>query len=85
MEIGKEIEKQVEKQVVAADNSRKKNENPSGVDLNWLAGRTIARVTNELAMLTFEFEDGLVFKVQALNYKGEPFVAMTPYKDPQLA
>jgi hypothetical protein len=76
----------MEKQeAVTTDTSNKKNENPCGVDLNWLAGRTIVRVTNELAMLTFEFEDGLVFKVQALNYKGEPFVAMTPYKDPQTA
>ena len=59
--------------------------NPCGVDLNWLAGRRVVRVTNDLAMLTFEFDDGLIFKVQALTYKGEPFVAMTPYKDPNEA
>lgn len=57
-------------------------QNPCGVDLNWLAGRKIVRVVNELAQVTFEFDDGLVFKIQALLYKGEPFVAMTPYKDP---
>lgn len=59
--------------------------NPCGVDLNWLAGRKVVRVTNDLAMITMEFDDGLVFKIQALNYKGEPFVAITPYKDPNAA
>lgn len=58
------------------------NANPCGVDLNWLAGRTIVRVTNELAAITIEFDDGLVFKIQALLYKGEPFVGISPYKEP---
>lgn len=66
------------------ENSQTKatNSNPCGVDLNWLAGRKIVRVTNELAVITIEFDDGLVFKVQALMYKGEPFLGISPYKEP---
>ena len=40
--------------------------NPCGVDLNWLAGRKVVRVTNDLAMITMEFDDGLVFKIQEI-------------------
>ncbi len=52
------------------------------VDWSWLQGRRIARVTNDLHSITFEFEDGQIFKVQANLYKGEAFLSFMPYKDP---
>jgi hypothetical protein len=52
------------------------------VDWSWLAGRKIVRATNDLQNIVIEFEDGLVFKVQALMFKGEAFLSFNPYKDP---
>lgn len=52
------------------------------VDWAWLEGRKIKRVVNDLQKLIIEFEDGLVFKVQALEYQNKPFLSFTPYKDP---
>lgn len=52
------------------------------VDWSWLAGRKIASATNDLQSMVFKFEDGQTFKIQALIYKGEAFLAFTPYQDP---
>lgn len=59
-------------------------ENQAGcsVDWDWLQGRTIAAVTNDLKTLTIRFEDGQTFKIGALTYKGEAFLSFTPYQDP---
>lgn len=54
------------------------------VDWSWLEGRTIASVTSDLQNLIITFEDGLTFKVQSLNYKGQPFLAFNPYQNPDL-
>ncbi len=53
-----------------------------GVDLSWLEGREIKRITNDLQNIVIEFEDGLIFKVQSLSYKGQPFLSFNPYQDP---
>ncbi len=52
------------------------------VDWSWLNGRAIASVTSDLQNIIIQFEDGLTFKVQALNYKGQPFLSFNPYKNP---
>ncbi len=52
------------------------------VDWSWLEGRTIASVTSDLQNLNLTFIDGLSFKVQALNYKGQPFLGFNPYQNP---
>jgi hypothetical protein len=52
------------------------------VDWDWLKGRVIANVWSDLQNLIITFEDGLVFKTQVALYKGEGFLAFTPYKDP---
>ncbi len=53
-----------------------------GVDWSWLEGRKVASAVNDLKTMTFTFEDGQTFKLQALMYKGEAFLAFTPYQDP---
>ena len=53
------------------------------VDWSWLEGRTIKHMTSDLQTVLIEFEDGQTLKVQALNYKSEPFLSFTPYKDPR--
>jgi hypothetical protein len=59
------------------------NTNPGcSVDWSWLVGRKIASATNDLQSMTFKFEDGQTFKIQALIYKGEAFLAFSPYQDP---
>jgi hypothetical protein len=52
------------------------------VDWSWLEGRKIARAWNDLNSLIITFEDGLVFKIQAANYKSDAFLMFNPYKDP---
>ena len=52
------------------------------VDWSWLAGRKITHAWNDLQNIIITFEDGQTFKIQAANYKGEAFLAFTPYKDP---
>jgi hypothetical protein len=52
------------------------------VDWAWLEGRKIVRAVNDLQKFIIEFEDGLTFKVQTLEYQGKPFLSFTPYKDP---
>ncbi|NWJ46303.1 MAG: hypothetical protein HXX08_10540 [Chloroflexi bacterium] len=66
--------------------SDSQNTNPAqqgcSVDWSWLEGRKIAGVWNDLNSLVITFEDGLVFKIQAANYKGDAFLMFNPYKDP---
>ena len=52
------------------------------VDWGWLEGRKIRSATNYLKNFTITFEVGQTFRIQALNYQGEAFLAVTPYKDP---
>lgn len=52
------------------------------VDWGWLEGRKIRSATNDLKNFTITFEDGQTFRIQALTYQGEAFLAFTPYKDP---
>jgi len=59
------------------------SEQGCGVDWSWLEGRTIAHATNDLQNMTIEFEDGLTFKIQALLYKGQSFLAFSPHKNPE--
>lgn len=59
------------------------NEVGCSVDWGWLSGRKIAHAVNDLKTITFQFEDGQTFKIQALTYKGEAFLSFTPYQDPQ--
>ena len=68
-----------EKEKIAAQNSADQG---CAVDWSWLQGRTIASVTSDLQNLIVTFEDGLTFKVQSLNYKGQPFLAFNPYQNP---
>lgn len=64
------------------EKSKDSTANGCSVDWSWLAGRTIVNATNDLQNMVIEFEDGLTFKIQALTYKGEAFLAFKPYKDP---
>jgi hypothetical protein len=52
------------------------------VDWSWLEGRKITSATNDLQNMIIKFEDGLTFKIQALTYKGQAFLAFNPYQNP---
>jgi hypothetical protein len=49
------------------------------VGWTWIEGERIAAVTNSLDTLTIRFASGLVLEVQALLWKGKPFVSWKPH------
>lgn len=52
------------------------------VDWTWLVGQEIAEVRSSLDTITFTFENGRTFTVTARLWKGAPFVAFDPWRDP---
>ena len=50
------------------------------VDWSWLEARRIASATSSLDKLVITFEDGETLTVQASLWKGQPFLAFTPWK-----
>jgi hypothetical protein len=52
------------------------------VDWSWLAGERVRSVTNGLDSLVVTFESGLVFKVRALLWQGQPFLSFDPHAAP---
>ena len=52
------------------------------VDWSWLEGREIAAASSSLDKLIITFRDGETLTVQAAIWKGEPFLAFTPWKAP---
>ncbi len=66
-----------------ANSTTNQSDQGCSVDWSWLKDRVIASATNDLQNLTITFEDGQTFKIQALNYKGQAFLAFTPYEDPK--
>ena len=52
------------------------------VDWSWLAGRTLAGITNSLDVVTLTFTDGSQFQIRALLWQGKPFLAFDPFQAP---
>ena len=52
------------------------------VDWTWLVGQRIAEVRSSLDTITFTFESGQTFAVTARLWKGAPFAAFDPWRDP---
>jgi hypothetical protein len=50
------------------------------VDWSWLQGREIASATSTLDKLVVTFSDGETLTVQASSWKGQPFLAFTPWR-----
>lgn len=50
------------------------------VDWSWLAGREIAGASSNLKRLVIRFTDGQTLTVEASIWKGQPFLAFTPYR-----
>jgi hypothetical protein len=50
------------------------------VDWGWLKGRVVASATSTLDRLVIRFEDGETLTVQTSLWKGQPFLAFTPWK-----
>jgi len=50
------------------------------VDWSWLAGREIAGASSDLRRLVIRFTDGQTLTVEASIWKGQPFLAFTPYR-----
>ena len=50
------------------------------VDWSWLEGLEIESATSDLKHWRVCFTNGQTLTIQASNYRGEPFLAFTPYK-----
>ena len=50
------------------------------VDWSWVEGRQIASATSTLDKLIITFRDGETLTVQASLWKGQAFLAFTPWK-----
>ena len=50
------------------------------VDWSWLKGREIAAVTSNLDRLIVTFTDGETLTVQASLWKGQAFLAFSPWR-----
>jgi len=67
---------------MAKDDGGLNEQGGCAVDWSWLDGERIAAVTSSLDTLTFRFESGLTFEVQARLWKGKPFLSWKPHERP---
>ena len=52
------------------------------VDWSWLAARRIASADSTLDKIVITFEDGETLTIQASLWKGQAFLAFSPWKAP---
>lgn len=53
------------------------------VDWSWLSGREIASASSTLDKLVITFVDGETLTIQASLWKGQAFLAFSPWKAPR--
>ena len=64
----------------AAATSTSETDSGCRVDWSWIEGREIASAQSSLDKLVITFEDGETLTVQASLWKGQAFLAFTPWK-----
>ena len=63
-----------------AESDATSNDSGCRVDWSWLEGRRIASATSSLDKLVITFDDCETLTVQASLWKGQAFLAFTPWK-----